>query len=314
MQHHHDLRQLELDSSALTIGSFDGVHLGHQDLVRRLVESARQAGRPSVVLSFYPHPAVVLQKRDLPFYINTPDEKAAQLAELGVDHVITHTFDLKLSKLQPEQFLELLERHLAFRELWIGEDFAFGHERRGNRQFLEQASIERGFELRTVPPFKLDGEVVSATRVREALRSGDVARAQRHLGRPFSLTGEVVQGAGRGRQLGIRTANLELWEERAYPGRGVYACWAALDEERWQAVANIGVRPTFDEQHEQPIVEAHLLDFPEQRELYQQQLELSFIARLRSERKFSGPDALLTQIRRDIERARQLLEEDHDSD
>lgn len=310
MQHHHDLRRLKLDSSALTIGSFDGVHLGHQDLIRRLVESAREAGWPSVVLSFYPHPAVVLQKRDLPFYINTPDEKAAQLAELGVEHVVTHTFDLEFSRLEPAEFLDLLEQQLGFRQLWIGEDFAFGHERRGNRQFLEQASAERGFELCIAPPFKLDGEVVSATRVREALRSGDVGRARRYLGRPFSLTGKVVQGAGRGAQLGIRTANLELWEERACPGRGVYACRASVEGERWGAVTNIGVRPTFDEQHEQPVVETHLLDFPAERDLYGRQLELGFVARLRSERKFNGPEQLLQQIGRDIARARQLLEND----
>lgn len=313
MQHHRDLSQVHLASSALTIGSFDGVHLGHQDLVRRLVESAAANGWPSVVLSFHPHPAVVLGKRERAFYINTPEEKAALLGELGVDHVVTHTFDLEFSKLEPEEFLDLLQRQLAFRQLWAGQDFAFGHERRGDRHFLEQASAERDFELCVAPPVKLDGEVVSTTRVREALRSGDVARARGYLGRPFSLTGTAVRGAGRGAQLGISTANLELWAEQAYPGHGVYACLAAVEGERWEAVANIGVRPTFEDHPQQPVVEAHLLDFPSSRQLYGQQLMLTFIDRLRDERRFDGPEQLLQQIGRDIERARELLEKERPS-
>lgn len=310
MPHYRDLSELELPASSLTIGSYDGVHRGHQELLRRMVASAAENGWPSVVLSFYPHPSVVLRQREPAFYITTPEEKAELLAELGVQHVITHTFDLEFSRIEAEDFLDLLQSRLGFRQLWAGEDFALGHDRRGDRHFLAREAERRGFELRIVPPFKLDGEVVSATRVRETLRSGDVARAAHYLGRPFAMTGTVVRGAGRGAQLGIPTANLEVWEERAYPGGGVYACRAQVLGRTWPAVANIGTRPTFEAEGAPPVVEAHLLDFPpsgEVGDLQGELLRLEFVERLRDERRFDGPEALLKQIARDIRRARRLL-------
>lgn len=305
MQHHRDLNELRLPSSVLTIGSFDGVHLGHQDLVRQLVDSAGRHGWPGVVLTFYPHPSVVLRKRTPPFYINTPEEKAELLGKLGVEHVITHPFDLQLSKIEADDFLAWLHDQLGFRQLWAGPDFAMGHERRGNRQFLEEQSAQHGFELCIAEPLKIDGEVISATRVREALRSGDVARAASYLGRPFMLTGTAVRGAGGGAPLGIPTANLSIWEERACPGSGVYACRAVVAGEQWAAVTNIGIRPKSQDEPERPVVETHLLDF--KGELYQQEVRLSFIERLRDERKFDRPPALNKSIARDIRRARKLL-------
>lgn len=310
MPHHHNLNELKLASSSLTIGSYDGVHRGHQQLIGRMVASAAENGWPPVVLTFYPHPSVVLRRREPAFYITAPEEKAELLMELGVEHVITHTFDLEFSQIEAEQFLDLLQARLGFRQLWAGEDFALGHGRRGDRHFLAREAERREFELRIVPPFKLDGEVVSATRVRETLRSGDVARAAHYLGRPFAVTGTVVSGAGRGAQLGIPTANLEIWEERAYPGSGVYACRAHVLGRSWPAVANIGTRPTFEAEGAPPVVEAHLLDFApsdENGKLEGEQLRLEFVERLRDERRFDGPEALLKQIARDIHRARRLL-------
>ena len=156
------------------------------------------------------------------------------------------------------------------------------------------------------PPVSLGGEVVSSTRVREALRSGDVARAGSYLGRPFVVPGEVVPGAGRGKRLGIPTANLAVWEERAVPGPGVYACLAEIGTARWQAVTNVGVRPTFEEGSTASVVEAHLLDFSG--DLYGREVRLAFVERLRDERKFPGPEALLEQIQRDVRRAREALD------
>jgi riboflavin kinase/FMN adenylyltransferase len=305
MDHLRSLDEIQLDDTALTIGSFDGVHRGHQDLIGRMLARAREQNWKSVVLTFYPHPSVVLRKRTPAFYISSPEEKADLLGQLGIDYVITQPFDIELSRVKAPQFLARLQERLGFRALWAGEDFAIGHEREGNRHFLQEASAAHGFEFHLVEPFQLGGEVVSSTRVREALRSGDVARTARYLGRPFVLPGTVRQGIGRGKQLGIPTANLEIWEERAYPARGVYACHAWMGTKRLQAVTNIGLRPTFEDELDSAIVEAHLLNF--NGELYGEQMRLEFVDRLRDERKFDNPEALLSQIERDVRRARRLL-------
>jgi riboflavin kinase/FMN adenylyltransferase len=307
MRHLRDLNALKLNGCALTIGSFDGVHRGHQALIKDLVASARKVGLPAVVLTFFPHPSVVLRGRKPAYYINTPEEKAQILGELGVDLVITQTFDLQLSKVSAEDFLSKLSKQLGLRQLWVGEDFALGHGREGNVRFLKRAGRRDGFELHVEAPVKAGGEVISSTRVREALRSGDVARVRRYLGRPFAIPGVVEQGAGRGKKLGIPTANLSIWEERAYPAAGVYACFAELDQARYQAVSNIGVRPTFEQNQQEPVVEAHILDF--ERDLYDRDLRLLFIDRLRNERKFSSTEMLLDQIERDIQRAKKILDQ-----
>lgn len=307
MQHLRDLRRLHLTETALTIGSFDGVHLGHQALVGAMVQSAHEDGRAGVVLTFYPHPSVVLRGQRPAFYISSPEEKARLLGELGADIVVTHPFDKQFSKLTAGEFLDLLDEHLSPAELWIGENFAFGHQREGNRAYLARVAPERGFTLNVIPPVIVGGEVVSSTRVREALRAGDVARVATYLGRAFSMVGEVVSGAGRGHGLGFRTANLSIWKERAIPGAGVYACMAEFEGENWPAVTNVGVRPTFNEQLDSPVVEAHLLDF--EGDIYGDQIELTFVSRLRGERRFPDPGALAEQIRQDVERARVILSE-----
>lgn len=311
MQHLHELSQANLPACLVTIGSFDGVHRGHKILVQSMVESAGQEGVPSVVLTFFPHPSVVLRGRTPAFYINTPDEKARLLGELGVDLVVTQHFDLELSRIKAQDFLALLRRHLAFTSLWIGEDFALGHQREGNRLFLANAALETGFRLQVMPPLNVGGEVVSSTRVRESLRSGDVSRAASYLGRPFALPGTVVKGSARGAKLGIPTANLSIWEERAFPGAGVYACWVNVDQDWYQGVTNIGVRPTFERSESLPVVETHILDF--EGDLYGKEITLEFIAHLRDERRFSGPAALVTQIEKDIRRAREILDSDKEA-
>ena len=313
MTAYHDLSEVSLPASVLTIGSFDGLHLGHQALIRSLVEGGRAERLPSVVVTFYPHPSVVLRARRPAFYITLPEEKTARLSALGVDHVVTQRFDEALSHVSAGEFLDRLEDRLHFRRLWIGEDFALGHEREGNRLFLRREAERRGFSLHEVPPAKVGGEVVSSTRVREALRAGDVARAATYLGRPFVLRGPVVRGAARGKLLGIPTANIALHPEQAYPAQGVYACWAELPEGRRQAVTNVGMRPTFDEELPSPVVEAHILDWDG--DLYDQPIGLAFVARLREEQRFPSKAALVEQIRRDIRQTRDLLgsgmEDDH---
>jgi riboflavin kinase/FMN adenylyltransferase len=305
MTSYQDLSEVSLAASLLTIGSFDGLHLGHQALIRSLVEGARAEKLPSVVVTFYPHPSVVLRGRHPSFYITLPEEKAARLSALGVDHIVTQRFDETLSRVTAGVFLDWLGARLHFRRLWIGEDFALGHEREGNRLFLRREAERRGFSLHEVEPTKVGGEVVSSTRVREALRSGDVARAATYLGRPFVLRGPVVRGAARGKALGIPTANIALHAEQAYPAQGVYACWAELPGGRQQAVTNVGMRPTFDESLPSPVVEAHILDWDG--DLYDQPIGLAFVGRLREEQRFPSKEALVEQIRRDIQQTRDLL-------
>jgi riboflavin kinase/FMN adenylyltransferase len=306
MEHVRDLGLLQLKGCELTIGSFDGVHLGHQALIGAMSASAKAASLPIVVLTFYPHPAVVLRGRRPAFYISLPEERASFLGKIGVSYVITQRFSEALSTMRAATYLKTLMEHLSFRRLWVGENFALGHRREGNPLYLEKAGSRMGFELKVVPPLLIDGEVVSSTRVRESLRSGDVARAAHYLGRPFTLPGVVVHGSDRGKSLGFPTANLSIWRERACPGPGVYACIADVAGRRLQAVTNIGVRPTFDNSHGVTRVEAHLLDYDG--DLYGKVMRLTFIDRLRDEQRFADPDALVRQINRDVRLARQRLE------
>lgn len=307
MQQLHNIDQLSLEHCSLTVGSFDGVHKGHQALIEQFVSHARSRDEDAVVLTFFPHPSVVLRDRKPAFYINTPEEKADLLGELGIDLVVTQPFDIELSRVSADDILNLLQERCGFTNLWIGEDFALGHNRRGDRYFLEREGFARGFEVHVVEPVLVSGEVVSSTRVREALRSGDVARVEHYLGRPFTVPGKVVPGAGRGRELGFPTANLEIWEERAFPRTGVYACMAEVDGKLWKAVTNIGIRPTFDLDEGSSTVETHLLGYSG--DLYTREVLLTFIARIRDERRFANPEALMERIQIDIERAEQILED-----
>lgn len=305
MQHLRDLSLLSLESCELTIGSFDGVHRGHQRILQSMVEHAREAGVPSVVITFHPHPAAVLKKVVPFFYLTSPEEKADILGGYGAEYVVTQKFSRELSRVTAPQFLRNVLRRLKTRDLWIGEDFAFGHQREGDKGYLESAAEKLGFQLHVVPPVLLAGGVVSSTRIRQALASGEVSRVTEYLGRHYALEGEVVSGSERGKVLGFPTANLYIWEEKAIPGPGVYACTAEFDDSACRAVTNIGVRPTFDEGHATQVVEAHLLDF--EGDLYGKSMKLMFVERLRDERRFESPEALMDQIEKDIRRAREVL-------
>jgi riboflavin kinase/FMN adenylyltransferase len=306
MQHVTSLEELGLDrSSAMTIGAFDGVHRGHQALIGEMAAEAQATGRAAVVLTFFPHPSVVLRGRRPSFYLSSPEEKAGYLSELGVDAAVTHPFNRAVSEIRASDFVERLLTYARLDELWCGSDFVLGHNREGTVEFLQAEGQRRGFRVRVMPPVLIDGEVISSTRIRQTLRDGAVEQAARYLGRPFRLSGQVVEGAKRGRQLGIPTANLAISEERATPALGVYACLAGAPDWRGQAVVNIGFRPTFEGGEARPTVEAHLLDFSG--DLYGKTVSLDFVARLRPEIKFPGVDALLAQIQRDILEAKRIM-------
>ncbi len=307
MKHLRDLGSIRLSGAWLTIGSFDGVHRGHQRIIRELVAGAHAEGAPAVVLTFYPHPAEVLRGIREGYYLTTPEEKAALLEPLGVDVLITHPFDEQVARTPARAFLARLQAHLRPRQLWVGFNFALGHRREGDVAALERWSAEFGYQLRVFPPVVIDGLVVSSTAIRVALMDGDVRMAAHWLGRPYALSGRVVAGDGRGRRIGVPTANLAVSPRRMLPAAGVYVCRATVGGRTWGAVTNVGVRPTFETQPVAPRVETHLLDF--EGDLYGREVRLAFLERLRGERRFPSVEALLAQIRADVEQARALLAE-----
>ena len=305
MQHNYGLQDIHIQNAWLTIGSYDGVHLGHQQIINQVTAGAHASGAPAVVLTFYPHPMVVLRGPRESFYLTMPEEKAEILGGLGVDLVVTHPFNKDVAAMEPEEFIRKLQSHLGFTHLYVGYDFALGHNRKGDVPYLTHLGEQLGYQVHTVEAFELDGEPVSSSRVRRALDTGDVAEANRLLGREFRLMGTVIPGDGRGKQIGVPTANLEISLEQAVPGPGVYACRVTWEGKRYPAVTNIGVRPTFEDTPVAPRVETHVLDF--EHELYGQQIGLEFTAFLRPERKFDGIESLVSQIRADIEKGREIL-------
>ncbi|MBE2268749.1 MAG: bifunctional riboflavin kinase/FAD synthetase [Anaerolinea sp.] len=306
MNHGYDLAAVHLDRpSVVTIGVFDGVHRGHQHLIRRLVAEARRTDRLAVVLTFFPHPDVVLRGLSGRYYLTTPDQRAELMGELGVDHVITLPFNEDFRQIRAGVFVDMMRDHLRLESLWVGADFAMGYKREGNIGFLRAQGADKGFALETIALVGEDGtHTFSSTAIREALLRGDVEIAQSLLGRPYGVSGEVVHGDHRGRTIGFPTANIAVWEEQVVPANGVYAGWATLDGERYMAATNVGLRPTFAGQELR--VEAYLLDFD--RDIYGKTLSFSFEQRLRPEKKFSGIDELIAQIRSDAESARSILQ------
>jgi riboflavin kinase/FMN adenylyltransferase len=289
---------------ALTIGVFDGVHLGHESLVKRLRERAAVAGLVSGVVTFQRHPRLVLSPKAKLTYVTSLWERTRLLEGLGVDRVVTLSFTPELSQLDARDFIELLRKHLRMRALVVGPDFALGHKREGNIDRLRSVGEELGFSVDVVQPMVSEGEVVSSTAIRTALSHGDMLKVSRFLGRNFTLVGEVAKGDQRGKTLGFPTANLVPDVEQALPPDGVYTTRAFVGEKAYPAVTNIGVRPTFGDGKR--IVEVHLLDF-EERDLYGEMLRAELVERLRGEVRFSGPGELVEQMKRDVDQARASL-------
>jgi riboflavin kinase/FMN adenylyltransferase len=308
MQHIYSFEEARLDRpSIVTVGMFDGVHRGHQFLVKRLVEAARVSSHASIVLTFFPHPDVVIRGIQGPYYLTTPEERARLLEPLGLDLMITHPFDENVRHIRAADFADRLVNYLRMSTLWATADFAMGYKREGTIAYLTEQGREKGFSVETVDLLLANpsGERISSANIRAALSRGDIAAAAESLGRPYRLGGEVVHGERRGRKIGFPTANIHVWEAQVIPQNGVYACRAHLGVETFKAVTNVGNRPTFNGQS--VTVEAHLLDFD--RDIYGQRLDLDFVAHLRGEVKFSGIEGLVAQIRQDVERGRAILQE-----
>jgi riboflavin kinase/FMN adenylyltransferase len=299
-----DLTQANLRSETiLTIGAFDGVHRGHQALIGAVVERARATDRQAAVLTFHPHPVAVLAPHRAPAYLTTLGEKMAILEDLGVDLAILLPFNQQVAAMPARDFVVTIVRHLRPGELWVGSDFALGKNRKGDVRTLRALGGELGFSVQVFEPIPAGNEAVSSSRIRSLLKEGEVRRAAAMLGRYPSLSGQVVEGARRGHGLGFPTANLEVRAERAVPANGVYAVHAVLGKVRHGAVANIGVRPSFD--NGQRTVEIHIFDFDQ--DIYGCDLVVEFVQRLRAERRFENIEDLIAQIEQDSAAARRIL-------
>jgi riboflavin kinase/FMN adenylyltransferase len=287
---------------ALTVGNFDGVHLGHRAMLRLLEREAREQRLISCVMSFEPHPREFFSPDQAPARLSSLREKLEQLAELGVDQVHVRRFDYDFARVTADEFIQsVLVDGLGVRWMLVGDDFRFGARRQGDFATLRHAGARQGFEVARMESFSIDGIRVSSTAVRERLARGDLVGAARLLGRPYSISGRVVEGDGLGRQLGFPTANVQMRHNRP-PLTGIFvADVLGLGEQPLEAVASLGVRPTVKAAGA-PVLEVHLFDFS--RDIYGRHLQVRFLHKLRDEERYSGIEALKHQIARDAENAR----------
>lgn len=289
----------------LALGNFDGVHLGHQQLLRELVEKAHaEGGRPAAFI-FEPHPSRILAPERAPNLLVTAERKAELLREAGLDVLIYNSFTMDIARTSPREFVEkILVEQLAVRQVYVGFNYTFGHKGAGTPEMLEELGREYGFGVRVIPPVEVDGEVVSSSLIRSYLEKGEIETAGKLLGYHPMIEGLVVEGEKRGSTIGFPTANLAVPADLSIPNRGVYAARAEVDGQVYKAAVNIGNKPTFHADY--PIcVEAHLIDFDE--DLYGKYVRLFFLRKIRDEKKFAGADELMAQIARDRQ---SVIEED----
>ncbi|MBE0697466.1 MAG: bifunctional riboflavin kinase/FAD synthetase [Anaerolineaceae bacterium] len=315
MQHFHSLEELKrvtlsypaIDNAWVTIGSFDGVHRGHQAILKLMVKKAHAAAGFAVVVTFYPHPIVVLRGATESIYLNSPEERAHLLGKLGIDIVLTLPFDPSLAQQTAEEFMHNLSAAIGIRQLWVGDDFALGRNRQGNVNELHRIGDQLGYKLHIVNKVTdgNKGERISSSRIREILRAGKAAEAARLLGYPYSVEGPVIHGDGRGRGLGFPTLNVGYWPGKIVPLLGVYATWTWVGERRLPSVTSVGVRPTFDNPPAAPRVEAFLIDHDQ--DLYGQEVRVEFLEFLRPELRFDSVQDLIDQMIIDTQNAREVL-------
>ena len=302
-----DLDSLNLENTHITIGNFDGVHLGHQVVIKHLLQKARAAQAPAAVVTFFPNPSHYFRRQQAGFYLTPPDEKEALLLEMGVDHVVTLQFDRALSELTPQAFLLGLKEKLGLGVLVIGRDFALGKNRAGTLPVIEEIGERLSFQVSPIQPVKFGERGISSTEIRYRLDEGDVACVQKLLGRYYTIKGVVTHGADRGSRIGLPTANLDHWPQQKLPAIGVYATHVSLFDRYHQGITNVGYRPTFENQ-DQPNIETHILDFDGN--IYGEHMALEFVQKIREEQKFSGVEAFLAQIERDKATARKIFQDD----
>ncbi len=305
MKHFRELAPLFIPGLYTAIGTFDGVHLGHQHLIQTMVNKAQSNGMGSAVITFSPIPAIVIRHIQTPVTLTSPEEKAVLFEMLGVDYTYTLTFDQQMAKLTPSEFIHSLISNLPIKELWVGEDFTFGYRRSGNTKVLTELGKQYGFEPIIVNHVLQNSEKISSSQIRSWLASGELHLTNRALGRPYSLSGIVKQGDQRGRTIGFPTANLDVWQGKTLPAAGVYATFALVEGKVHSSVTNIGFRPTFIENETNAQVECYIHNFD--RNIYDLPVQLFFVERIREEKRFESVSALIQQIQNDVTQSEEIL-------
>lgn len=304
-----DLEGDQFEHPVLTIGVFDGLHLGHQKILERVVWQAAEVSGNAILLTFEPHPQKVIYPGDAPLLLQTSEQKIEFLKAKGIDVLVQMPFTRRLSLLSPAQFVDTVLLDCGIREIYVGNDFHFGHRRKGNYRLLKELTEKRGIRVEKIEQVRVGQHRISSTKIRKSLIKGQVGKAATMLGRAYEVVGTVVKGAKRGDILGFPTANLQLHNE-LIPALGVYVTQVQLEDRLISSVTNIGIRPTLPPvpgSDPRPVIEVHLLDFSG--DLYGQLLRISFLKRLRSEKKFESIEKLQFQIRGDIAAARRFLKE-----
>jgi riboflavin kinase/FMN adenylyltransferase len=287
----------------LTIGVFDGVHAGHRYLLKKLQQRAAEQNLLSGVVTFSPHPQSVLHPHNQLPWLTSLEDRVGAFQELGVNIVAVLTFTSKLAQLSAQEFISLVKKYLRMRGLMVGPDFALGQGREGNINLLHALGRKMEFSVEVIPPFTINGEVVSSTLIRRALVQGDMRKVERLMGRYFYLGGKVITSDKRGRVLGFPTANLDIKPQQALPGNGIYATIAQVDGKQFSSATNIGIRPTFGEGEK--TVETHLLNY--KGDLYGKDMRVEFVQKLRDEQRFTSSEELKAQIEKDVREVEAIL-------
>lgn len=309
MKIHRSLDSFSTENTVLTIGTFDGVHQGHNKLIGTLKKRAKETGGESVVMTFWPHPRLVLRPDDLSIsLLCTLEERIEMLSHTGIDHLVIFPFTREFSQLGSCEFIEqVLVKQLSVKHLVVGYDHAFGRNREGNYENLKACAVNFGFAIERVEALNVDAINVSSTKIRTALTEGKIAKANLYLNHPYSLTGKVVVGQKLGRKLGFPTLNLEVERFKLVPKDGVYAVRVIFHEKEYEGMLNIGIRPTIEDPRNTKTIEVHLFDFNQS--IYGEQVQVYFEKRIRSEKKFDSVDILRKQLQVDMLSAKQILKE-----
>ena len=289
--------KLSLKKTCVALGIFDGVHRGHQYLIRQMLTTARRLKAKPVVITFFPHPAHVLRPDLKLGYLISLQDRFRLLSDLGVVACLVVRFNRSFAGIQPQKFIkDILVKKLGVKAVFVGDDFRFGRDRSGDIALFQRLGPLCGYEMHAMSGLKQGGEIISSTRIRQLISEGQLTEAARLLGRGVSISGDVVKGSGRAKSLGYPTANI-AYESDILPPQGVYAVRVLLGTKVYSAVANLGMRPTFDKQNSKLHLEAHILDFS--KNIYGKHLEVEFLKKIRNEKKFSSPQGLIRQIQKD---------------
>lgn len=309
MKIHYNLDNFKALKPVVTIGTFDGLHKGHQMVISQLKQLAKSIGGESVIFTFYPHPRIVTSPNETSLrLITTKDEKIKRFEKLGIDHLIIYPFNKAFSELSYAEFVEtILVEKIGTNCLVVGYDHRFGKNREGGYEYLKKCAEKFNFEVKKTDALLVDIENVSSTRIREALEKGEITKTNHYLGYNFTLHGKVVNGKQLGRKLGFPTANIEASDKhKIIPGYGVYAVNVEIGDSKYKGMLNIGMRPTFNNNADNRSIEVNIFNFAE--DIYGKEITLSFVDKIRDEKKFDGVEGLVNQLKEDKKAANKILE------